>query len=119
MPFEVAESQKNNNNLLASHGPVLQQSAQDHSMLFVDKHVLFDGISQLSKELPKNISQQDTQSIMGMLNVLQAKGSPQPKAAPYNNAMGVTSSAQPFKNIASASQTGCTSGFRRLKKSNS
>ena len=48
MPFEVAESQKDNNkdNLLASHGPVLQQSAvQDHSMLFVDKQVLFDGIS--------------------------------------------------------------------------
>ena len=45
MPFEVAESQKDNNNLLASHGPILQQSAQDHSMFFVDKQVLFDGIS--------------------------------------------------------------------------
>ena len=56
---------------------------------------------------------------MGMLNVLQAKGSPQPKAVPYNNAVGGTSAAQPFKNIASGSQTGSTNGFRRLKKSNS
>ena len=41
-------------------------------MLFVDNRVLFDNISQLASDL-NSLSQKDTQSLMGMLQILQAQ----------------------------------------------
>ena len=45
MPFEIAESHKAPVDLMASAGPRLEDLFKDNSMLFVDNHVLFDGIS--------------------------------------------------------------------------
>ena len=45
MPFEIAESQKEQADALASsHGPVLVES-QKPSMFFVDNRALFDDLS--------------------------------------------------------------------------
>ncbi len=45
MPFEIADSHKAPVDLLALAGPRLEHASKDNSMLFVDKQVLFDGIS--------------------------------------------------------------------------
>ena len=75
MPFEIAESQKDN--LMASHGSGQQSKDSQNSMLFQDNRVLFDGISQLAvsnyqgpiSDL-QGLSQKESQSIVGMITQL-------------------------------------------------